>query len=61
MSLDDMERTIIEKVLSDVDRNVSRAARLLGVSRETLRYRVQKHGLDRETTAGDGNDSGNGI
>ncbi|MGD8928055.1 MAG: sigma-54 dependent transcriptional regulator, partial [Lysobacterales bacterium] len=43
MSLDDMERTIIEKVLSDVDRNVSRAARLLGVSRETLRYRVQKH------------------
>ena len=48
MSLDDMERTIIRTVLEGVDGNVSRAARLLGVSRQTLRYRVQKHGLVRQ-------------
>ena len=28
--------------------NVTRAARLLDISRDTLRYRIEKHGLQRQ-------------
>ncbi len=45
LSLDDMEKFIIQKVLERTDHNVTAAARKLGVSRETLRYRVQKYHL----------------
>jgi len=48
MSLNFMERKIIETVLESVGHNVSHAARLLGVSRETLRYRVRRHGLEHD-------------
>jgi DNA-binding NtrC family response regulator len=48
MSLDDIERYVISTVLDSVDHNVSKAARLLGMSRETLRYRLQKHGIVRD-------------
>jgi len=45
MNLDDMERTILGAALERSNHNVTAAARLLGTSRETLRYRVNKHGL----------------
>ena len=45
MHLDDMERTILGAALERSNHNVTAAARLLGTSRETLRYRVNKHGL----------------
>jgi DNA-binding NtrC family response regulator len=48
ISLDSLERTVIEQVLARHGNNVSEAARALGVSRETLRYRVQKHGIERQ-------------
>ncbi|TVQ85033.1 MAG: sigma-54-dependent Fis family transcriptional regulator [Chromatiaceae bacterium] len=45
MALDEMERYIIETALERSHHNVTAAARALGTTRETLRYRVQKYGL----------------
>ena len=48
MDLDDMDRYIIESTLHRHQGNVTGAARALGTTRETLRYRIRKYGL-RET------------
>jgi len=48
LSLDDMEKRIISEALERSDNNVTAAARLLGTSRETLRYRVNKYGFKSE-------------
>jgi two-component system response regulator AtoC len=45
MTLDEMERLIIQTALERHDQNVTAAARVLRTTRETLRYRVQKYGL----------------
>ncbi|EXJ15387.1 sigma-54-dependent transcriptional regulator [Imhoffiella purpurea] len=45
MSLDEMERAILDEVLRRNAENVSQTARVLGTTREKLRYRVQKYGL----------------
>ncbi len=45
MDLDDMDRYIIETTLTTHQGNVTAAARALGATRETLRYRVRKYGL----------------
>lgn len=45
MSLDAMDREIIKAALDHCESNATAAARLLGSTRETLRYRIQKHGL----------------
>lgn len=45
MTLDDAERAIIVAALERCAFNVTAAGRLLGTSRETLRYRVNKYGL----------------
>jgi DNA-binding protein Fis len=41
--LADVEADLIRQALARTGGNVSRAARLLGVSRDTLRYRLEKH------------------
>ncbi|OGG49021.1 MAG: hypothetical protein A3F84_14390 [Candidatus Handelsmanbacteria bacterium RIFCSPLOWO2_12_FULL_64_10] len=45
LSLNEVERQVIEKVLHHTRGNVSRAANLLHVSRYTLMYRMRKHGI----------------
>ena len=45
MSLDEMERRILAEALRRNSDNVSLTARVLGTTREKLRYRVQKYGL----------------
>jgi transcriptional regulator with PAS, ATPase and Fis domain len=45
-TLTDIERATIVRAMERAAGNVSRAARDLGVSRDTLRYRLAKHGLD---------------
>jgi two-component system response regulator AtoC len=42
-SLDEIEKQIIESVLERTDHNATAAARILGTTRQTLRYRIQKH------------------
>ena len=48
LSLDDMEKLIIEHALDRAHSNVSAAARLLGTTRQTLRYRIEKHHIEIE-------------
>ncbi len=45
LTLQGMEKYILQKVLELTDYNVTAAARMLGSTRETLRYRVQKYHL----------------
>jgi DNA-binding NtrC family response regulator len=47
MTLDDMERDHLQRALAQSGWNVSKAAKLLGISRDTLRYRMERHGLQR--------------
>ncbi|MFQ6116477.1 MAG: sigma-54 interaction domain-containing protein [bacterium] len=47
ISLDHIEKRIIEKALKIAKGNVSQAARLLRISRETIRYRMQKFGVEK--------------
>ena len=44
-ALDRSERELLIKALAESNHNVSQAARILGISRDTLRYRLEKHAL----------------
>ena len=46
-SLKALEREHLLRALEQAEWNVTRAARLLDISRDTLRYRIDKHGLQR--------------
>lgn len=41
----DLEKSLIEQALAQAGGNQVRAAKLLGLSRDALRYRMEKHGL----------------
>ena len=45
LNLDSLEADLIHQALSRTNGNRSQSARLLGISRDTLLYRIQKHGL----------------
>jgi DNA-binding NtrC family response regulator len=45
MDLEQWERSLIEQALQEADGNQTRAAQRLGISRDTLRYRLKKYGL----------------
>jgi DNA-binding NtrC family response regulator len=45
MNLDDMDRYIIETAVDRSGGNIVAAARALGTTRETLRYRIRKYGI----------------
>lgn len=45
VQLDELEANIIHQALARTNGNRSKSARLLGISRDTLLYRIQKHGL----------------
>jgi transcriptional regulator of acetoin/glycerol metabolism len=45
MNLEQMERNALLRALESSRWNVSQAARLLGITRDALRYRIEKHGL----------------
>jgi two-component system, NtrC family, response regulator AtoC len=47
LELPQMERAAVLQALERTDWNVTQAARVLGISRDTLRYRIEKHGLAR--------------
>ncbi|MBE0638900.1 MAG: sigma-54-dependent Fis family transcriptional regulator [Bacteroidales bacterium] len=44
-NLDDHEKSIIEAALKKTDGNQIKAAELLGISRDALKHRIQKHGI----------------
>ncbi len=45
MTLDQWEKTLLEQALRDSGGNQTRAAQQLGISRDTLRYRMKKYGI----------------
>ena len=45
MRLEDAEHNLLVNALQKTGYNVTQAARLLGITRDTLRYRIEKHGL----------------
>jgi DNA-binding NtrC family response regulator len=45
IQLDELEANLIHQALNRTQGNRSKSARLLGVSRDTLIYRMQKHGI----------------
>jgi DNA-binding NtrC family response regulator len=45
LALEDVERKLIAEAMERASGNQSKAARLLGISRDTLRYRLKKHGM----------------
>jgi two-component system response regulator AtoC len=45
MDLEQWERSLIEQALRETDGNQTRAAQRLGISRDTLRYRLKKYGI----------------
>jgi two-component system response regulator AtoC len=51
--LEEVEKTLIKKALARARGNASQAARLLGISRNTLRYRLEKYGLHPTSSAAD--------
>ncbi len=46
LSLEAVERALITRALHEAGGKTSGAARLLGISRDTLRYRLEKYGLE---------------
>jgi transcriptional regulator with PAS, ATPase and Fis domain len=46
IELETVERKLILSALERADRNKTKAARLLGLSRDTLRYRLEKYRLE---------------
>jgi len=45
MDLEQWERSLIEQALRESGGNQTRAAQRLGISRDTLRYRLKKYGI----------------
>jgi len=45
VTLDSAEKMLIENALRQANRNVSEAARQLGITRMAMRYRMEKHGI----------------
>lgn len=48
MNLDDYEKSIIREAIRRADGNKSQAARLLGITRNALRYRLSQMGMEQE-------------
>jgi DNA-binding NtrC family response regulator len=45
VELERLEKSLLTQALERAHNNQTRAAQLLGISRHTLRYRLEKHGL----------------
>ena len=46
VGLEDVERQLLQQALEQANGNKTKAAKLLRISRDTLRYKVKKHGLE---------------
>ncbi len=53
-AIEAVERSLILEALGKAKGNVSAAARLLGITRNTMRYRLRKYGLEAESGEEDG-------
>ncbi|MCK4873571.1 MAG: sigma-54-dependent Fis family transcriptional regulator [Phycisphaerales bacterium] len=47
-SVEEVEKTLIRQALAEARGNVSRAAKLIGMNRSSLRYRIERYGMEPE-------------
>jgi len=52
MSLAEVEKLLIRQTLTHVTSNRDEAAKVLGISRRTLQYKLKHYGLVKDTEAG---------
>ena len=57
VNFEDVERSLIMQAMERTDNNITKAAKLLGLTFRTLQYRLEKFGFKRE----DGSDEGQGT
>lgn len=57
LNLDELEKSLLMQSLARAKHNQTKAASLLGISRHTLRYRLEKHGLLQVTAGKPGSDT----
>jgi DNA-binding protein Fis len=50
VNLDALERELVVQALKRTGGNQTKAATLLGLNRDQIRYRIEKFGLDRPAT-----------
>ena len=53
MSLAEVEKLLIRQTLTHLTDNREEAARLLGISRRSLQYKLKEYGLVKESESGD--------
>ncbi|MEZ5345035.1 MAG: sigma-54 dependent transcriptional regulator [Pyrinomonadaceae bacterium] len=53
IDFEDVERTLIEQAMERTDFNITKAAKLLGLTFRTLQYRLEKFGIKKDSDDGD--------
>ncbi len=53
VNFEDVERSLIMQAMERTDNNITKSAKLLGLTFRTLQYRLEKFGIKRETEEGD--------
>ena len=53
ISLEELEKSLLEQALERAEGNQTHAAQLLGLSRHAFLYRLEKHGIDRQKSRRD--------
>jgi transcriptional regulator with GAF, ATPase, and Fis domain len=59
VNFEDVERSLIMQAMDRTDNNITKSAKLLGLTFRTLQYRLEKFGIKKEGTDGteDGDES----
>jgi len=55
VNFEDVERSLIMQAMSRTDNNITKSAKLLGLTFRTLQYRLEKFGYKKESGEGDPN------
>jgi DNA-binding NtrC family response regulator len=53
INFEEVERSLIMQAMDRTDNNITKAAKLLGLTFRTLQYRLEKFGIKRETSEGE--------
>jgi len=53
VNFEDVERSLIMQAMDRTDNNITKSAKLLGLTFRTLQYRLEKFGFKRDADAGE--------
>jgi transcriptional regulator with GAF, ATPase, and Fis domain len=60
IAFEDVERSLIMQAMEQTDYNITKSAKLLGLTFRTLQYRLEKFGIKRPDSKGKDEDAYNG-